>query len=68
MHFSSFSDFLAMGGYGFYVWFAFITTFISMGWLVIDAMLTRKKIFNEINKQIAREQRIQKAKEMENTL
>ena len=68
MHFSSFSDFIAMGGYGFYVWIAFAITVLAMGWVVMDCIWTRKKIFFEIKNKIAREQRIENAKKMENTL
>lgn len=37
MHWKSFSEFIAMGGYGFYVWGSFAFTFLAMGlelWLV----------------------------------
>jgi heme exporter protein D len=37
MHWSSVSEFLAMGGYGFYVWSSFAVTFVVMAielWLV----------------------------------
>jgi len=30
MHWNSISEFLAMGGYGFYVWGSFAVTFLSM--------------------------------------
>ena len=37
MHWNSISEFLAMGGYGFYVWGSFGVTFVCMGlelWLL----------------------------------
>lgn len=68
MHFASFSDFVAMGGYGFYVWLAFGITLVAMLWLVVDSLLTRRKLFIEIKNRIARDKRIAKAKTMENTL
>ena len=37
MYWKSFSEFIAMGGYGFYVWGSFGVTFLVMGlelWLV----------------------------------
>ncbi|PKF51752.1 heme exporter protein CcmD [Enterovibrio nigricans] len=68
MHFSSFPEFLAMGGYGSYVWWAFGITLVSMLWLVVSALLTRRKLFQEIKNKVAREQRIKKAENMENTL
>ncbi|KXF81330.1 heme exporter protein CcmD [Enterovibrio coralii] len=68
MHFSSISEFLAMGGYSAYVWSAFAITFIAMLWLVVSAHFTRRKLFREIKNKVAREQRIKKAEKMENTL
>ena len=35
MKWGSFSEFLAMGGYGFYVWLSFGTTAICMIWEVL---------------------------------
>jgi heme exporter protein D len=37
MHWNSIGEFLAMGGYGFYVWGSFAVTFIAMAielWLI----------------------------------
>lgn len=68
MHFSSFSEFLAMGGYSAYVWSSFAITFVAMAWLVVSAKLTRRKLFKEIENKVAREQRIKNAQSMENTL
>ncbi len=37
MHWQNFSEFIAMGGYGFYVWGSFGVTFLAMGlelWLL----------------------------------
>ena len=68
MYFASWSDFFAMGGYAFYVWLAFGVSFVAMVGMVVSSMLTRRKIFNDINNRIARAARIKKAKTMENTL
>ncbi|WP_028024806.1 heme exporter protein CcmD [Enterovibrio calviensis] len=68
MHFSSFSAFLDMGGYAGYVWSAFAITFLAMFWVVFSAHLTRRKLIREIKNRVAREQRIKKAQNMENTL
>lgn len=35
MRWGSFSEFLAMGGYGFYVWLSFGTTALCMVWEVL---------------------------------
>ncbi len=68
MHFASFSDFLAMGGYAPYVWSAFAITFFAMGCLIGSNILTHKKLLKDINYKIAREKRLQQAKNRENTL
>lgn len=68
MHFSSFSEFLAMGGYALYVWSAFAITFLSMGGLIVSALLTKRKRLQDIRFKIAREERLKQAKSMENTL
>lgn len=36
MKWGSFSEFLAMGGYGFYVWVSFGTTALCMVWEVLS--------------------------------
>lgn len=68
MHFDSMIDFWAMGGYAYYVWTAFAITLIALFGVVVSYLLTRKKLLQEIRKNMAREQRIKKAQEMENTL
>ena len=68
MHFSSFSAFLDMGGYAAYVWSSFAITFFAMFWVVFSSHLTRRKLYREIKNKVAREQRIEKAQKMENTL
>lgn len=68
MHFASFSEFLAMGGYAPYVWSAFAITFFSMGCLIGSSLLTHRKLLKEIDYKIAREKRLQQAKNRENTL
>ncbi len=40
MHWNSLSDFLAMGGYGFYVWASFGLTFLAMA---IEVWLLNKR-------------------------
>ncbi|CZF80239.1 Heme exporter protein D (CcmD) [Grimontia celer] len=68
MHFDSFSEFLAMGGYAGYVWGAFAITFIALAWVALAAHFARRKLFKEIKNKVAREQRIKNAQKMENTL
>jgi heme exporter protein D len=68
MHFDSFSDFLAMGGYASYVWGAFDITFLSMLILLFASIKRSKDLLGEVNAKIDRQARIDAAKNMENTL
>lgn len=68
MHFSSFNDFLQMGGYAFYVWLSYGITFGTMLWIVLSANFTRRKLFRDIKSKVAREERMKQAKKRENTL
>lgn len=68
MHFDSFSDFFAMGGYATYVWSAFGITFIAMILLLISSLRRKKQLLQEIRNRIDRQARIEAAKNMENTL
>ncbi|TRW50274.1 heme exporter protein CcmD [Aliidiomarina halalkaliphila] len=62
MQFDSWSAFIAMGGYGVYVWSAFFVTFLCFGLLALEAVWRRTKLRDEARKQQARQQRIEKAK------
>ncbi|HDN2511186.1 MULTISPECIES: heme exporter protein CcmD [Providencia] len=55
--FASWSDFFAMGGYGFYVWLAVALTLIPILLLCVHTVIQRKMIINAIIQQQAREQR-----------
>ncbi len=68
MHFSSFPEFLLMGGYAPYVWSAFLITFIAMGWVCLAAVLKHRHVLKDIQRKIAREGRLKEAEKMENTL
>lgn len=68
MYFDSFSDFLAMGGYGAYVWSSFAMTFGSMLILAWQSVARKKQILREVRQEMERQQRIAAAKSMENTL
>lgn len=68
MAFNSFADFLAMGGYGFYVWLAYGISFLSLIILIFNTLAKKRNILKSVNQRIKRAQRINKAKNMENTL
>ncbi|MDO6686238.1 MULTISPECIES: heme exporter protein CcmD [unclassified Agarivorans] len=64
MQFESVSDFLAMGGYAFYVWLAFGVSAAAMIAIVVDSIVKRNAIFKSVARQSARQQRVQAAKEV----
>ncbi|KKD01136.1 heme exporter protein CcmD [Photobacterium halotolerans] len=68
MHFDSFSDFLAMGGYASYVWAAYGISALSMLILLWSSIRKSRRLAADIKNKIAREQRIKAAENLENTL
>ena len=68
MAFASWSDFIAMGGYSFYVWLAYGVSLLSVFLLVISTVTKRKKIFKHVEQRLLREQRIKAAENREGTL
>jgi len=68
MHFESLSDFFAMGGYAGYVWSAFGITFFVMIALLISSIRRHKYLLIEVQDKVARQARIDAAKNLENTL
>ena len=68
MVFESFSDFIAMGGYGFYVWLAYGVSLLSVFVLILNTTHKRKKIFKQVAQRVQREQRIKAAENREGTL
>lgn len=56
MSFDSFSEFLAMGGHGFYVWSSFALGLIVLVGNVVLPMLERKKLMAEQLRRIRREE------------
>ena len=68
MAFSSFSDFIAMGGYSFYVWLAYGISMISIIFLIVHTVMTRQKIFKRIEQRLLRELRIKAAENREDIL
>lgn len=68
MQFDSFSAFLAMGGYGFYVWLAVGFSVVCLGVLTVSTILKRRSIIQEIKNKHNRMKRMRAAEKMENTL
>ena len=63
MQFDSFSDFIAMGGYGFYVWLSFGTCALILLGILVNSLRDTKRIMASVEHQIIREARIKKAKQ-----
>lgn len=68
MAFTSLSDFIAMGGYSFYVWLAYGVSLLSVILLITNSLMKRKKIFHQVEQRIKREQRIKAAENREDIL
>ncbi|GAB2665294.1 heme exporter protein CcmD [Vibrio panuliri] len=68
MHFESLGDFFAMGGYAGYVWSAFGITFFVMIALLVSSVRRHKALLNDVQDKVARQARIDAAKNLENTL
>ncbi|ADT69138.1 MAG: heme exporter protein D [Pseudoalteromonas tetraodonis] len=63
MQFDSFSDFIAMGGYGFYVWLSFGTCALILLGILFSSLRDKKQILASVEQQIARETRIKNSKQ-----
>ena len=68
MHFASFSDFMAMGGYAFYVWLSFGLTALCLVGIVMSTRLKTRNLLGELRNKQVREARRKAAQQMENTL
>lgn len=62
MQFSSFSDFINMGGYGFYVWLSFGSATIILSLLLINSKAGHLKIMKQIAKRQQREDKLKMAR------
>ncbi|WP_421330247.1 heme exporter protein CcmD [Aeromonas veronii] len=68
MHFASLSDFMAMGGYAFYVWLSFGLTLVCLVGIIISTRMKTRSLLAELRSKQAREARRKAAQQMENTL
>ncbi|WP_410686767.1 heme exporter protein CcmD [Avibacterium paragallinarum] len=51
MFFESVSDFLNMGGYGFYVWLSYGLSFLALAGLIVQGILRKKTLIKEIQRE-----------------
>ncbi len=56
--FASFHDFLAMGGYAFYVWLAVGFTLVPLLLLIAHTRWQRRALLNEVRRQQDRDRRV----------
>ncbi|WP_149981465.1 heme exporter protein CcmD [Pseudoalteromonas rhizosphaerae] len=63
MQFDSFSDFIAMGGYGFYVWLSFGSCALILLGILVSSFNDTKRIMASVQQQAAREARIKHAQQ-----
>mgnify|MGYP003636569078 CR=1 FL=1 len=66
MQFNSFSDFLAMGGYGFYVWLSFGISAALILALIFSSILSHKQVLKNIASQQLRENKLHQLRKQRN--
>ena len=67
IHWNSFADFIAMGGYGFYVWGSFGATALIMAIEPIVVARNRKNTIARLKRQLRAESRADSRAEQRNT-
>lgn len=61
MFFQSWSDFINMGGYGFYVWLSYGISLVAMIIFAIQSVKGRKTVLKEVLREQQREARLNQA-------
>ncbi len=64
MQFTSFNEFIEMGGYGFYVWLSFGVTALILTFLLLSSTLGHQQIINKIAKNKQREDKLRQARDL----
>ena len=65
MQFESFADFLAMGGYAFYVWLSFGVTFVAMSIIAVQSFIKHRGLLKQVVVEKERKARIKKARQQQ---
>ncbi len=65
MQFDSFSAFLDMGGYGFFVWLSYGVSITALALLVFSSLSSHKKIKQQIVQRQKRETKLRQAAEQQ---
>ena len=66
MQFSTFSDFIAMGGHGFYVWLSYGISFLLLALLIIHSKRKNTAIIQQIRLRQKREEKLKQAAQIHN--
>lgn len=61
MFFQSWSDFINMGGYGFYVWLSYGISLVALVILAVQSKLARQAVLRNVLRETQREVRLQQA-------
>ncbi|MBS6026502.1 MAG: heme exporter protein CcmD [Haemophilus pittmaniae] len=61
MFFQSWSDFINMGGYGFYVWLSYGISLVALVILVVQSKRARQAVLRNVLRETQREVRLQQA-------
>ncbi|KFZ31404.1 hypothetical protein IDSA_01395 [Pseudidiomarina salinarum] len=65
MAFSSWTEVISMGGYGFYVWLSFGISLAALAALMVHGILTRRSLQQQSKQQQQRQQRLARRKQQE---
>lgn len=66
MQFESFSDFIAMGGYGFYVWLSYGISTLLLILVIFNSLFNHKKIIRKLALRQQREQKLSQLRKQKN--
>lgn len=58
MAFDSFTDFIAMGGYGLYVWLSFFLSFVVLAGVALETLVAKRQLMNKSRQLQKRQQRL----------
>ncbi|QEH44219.1 heme exporter protein CcmD [Aggregatibacter actinomycetemcomitans] len=63
MFFQSWSEFINMGGYGFYVWLSYGLSLLVIGVLIVQSLAGKSAVLKSIKHEQQRETRLQQMKQ-----
>ncbi|WP_224797947.1 heme exporter protein CcmD [Idiomarina abyssalis] len=62
MAFDSFTDFVAMGGYGLYVWLSFFLSFVVLAGVALETLLAKRQLAKKSKQLQQRQERLARRK------